>query len=87
MPMSVLIGRLCEEFSCTPSVAMREWLNAPCGFLEEILEARAYMAAKVAVDEADRAGSKAARPDGPMVDLVQQIEAHLHQARMEASEA
>lgn len=86
MPWSVLISRLCDEFSCTPSVAMREWLTAPCGFLEEILEARAYMAAKTAVDEADRAGSNAARPEGPMVDLVQQMEVHLHQQRMETEQ-
>jgi len=37
---------LCEEFHCLPSQAWREWQRAPVGWLETILDYRAYAAAK-----------------------------------------
>jgi hypothetical protein len=75
VPLALFLSRLCEEFHCVPSVALREWLHAPCGLIEDVLEARAYQATKAAVDRADLSGGKVSYPDGPLVDVVQQIEA------------
>lgn len=71
------IGRLCEEFHCLPSEAYREWRRVPAGFLEEILEGRAYRAAKRVYD---RAATAADVPDDPMIDLVKAIEFELQRA-------
>lgn len=65
------IGRICEEFHCLPSQALIEWQDAPCGLLEDIIEARAFAAAKQVVDSTADAKHL---PDSPMVALVQQIE-------------
>ena len=42
MPFEFFISRLCDEFKCLPSEAEREWRNAPVGWLEDIIEARAF---------------------------------------------
>lgn len=66
------MSRICEEFHCLPSEALREWLTAPCGLIEEVLEARHYAAAKAMVDAKD--APKGQRHDTPSMRRVQQIE-------------
>jgi hypothetical protein len=51
---------------------MREWLTAPCGLLEEVLEARAYAASKAVVDAQD--APKGQRRETPMTQRVEQVE-------------
>lgn len=75
--MEFFLGRLCEEFHCLPSEAFREWLQAPVGFLEEIIESRAYARAK---DLYDHARSAKDLPQSPLIDLVKEIEFALVQA-------
>lgn len=41
-----MIGRLCEEFHCLPSAAIREWRRLPVGLMEAIIEMRDYQTAK-----------------------------------------
>jgi hypothetical protein len=76
---------LCAEFHCPPTVAYREWIEAPDGLIEGILEARYYARAKAMV-EAAGADLEAiqALPDTPLVRWAQQIEmdeVNRHRAR------
>lgn len=50
LPFEYWIGRLCEEFHCLPSQALREVMRAPAGLLETIIEFRQYARAKAAYD-------------------------------------
>lgn len=72
--MSFWVGRICEEFHCTPSVAYREWLTLPAGTIEEILDARAYAQAKRVVAHAKTAKDI---PDGELFELASAIELEL----------
>jgi hypothetical protein len=64
LPLEYVVGRICQEFSCLPSAAWREWLSLPAGFLETILEYRAYARAKATYD------AKGQRHDPPLTELV-----------------
>lgn len=68
--MSWWVGVIAEAFHCPPSVAEHEWLTAPAGWIEQILEARNFAACK---DILDRAKTKADVPDSPMMRTVKQI--------------
>ena len=78
------IGRLCEEFGCLPSAAYREWLACPVGFLEEVIDARAYAKTKAQVDASTK---RSEQPHGPLADLVRQIEFGLAQQEIDARTA
>lgn len=65
---------MCEEFGCLPTAALREWLDAPAGLLEEIIETRAYARTKLAYDTADEP-SKLAKTE--MLWIVKSIEEEL----------
>ncbi len=41
-PLSLWVSRMCEAFSCLPSEIEAEWQRLPVGFLEDIVESRAY---------------------------------------------
>lgn len=69
-PEALWIGRYCEAFGCVPSAAYAEWLRSPVGFLDEILEARAFTQAKSLVD---RARDDKDLPDHPMIQLVKDV--------------
>jgi hypothetical protein len=71
---------LAEEFGCLPSAALAEWQRAPAGLLEEIIEMRAFAAAKQIVDSAQR---RQDIPRTPMCQLVQRIEFELVQAQVD----
>lgn len=43
-PLTLWLSRMCEAFHCLPSAIEAEWQRTPIGFLEEIVEARAYEA-------------------------------------------
>ena len=66
-----MISRLCDEFPYTPEQAVDAWGRAPDGFLEQVIEARAYARTKAAMDAAT---SRKNMPTGPMADLVTAIE-------------
>lgn len=68
---------LCEEFSCRPSEAFREWLRSPVGFLEDVIETRAYRQAKAMTDAADTAEAVKRLPQTPLFKLVQEIDRDL----------
>lgn len=71
VPTEWWISRLCEEFHCLPSEALREWRTAPAELLETIVEFRAFAQAKAVVE---RAKKKSDIPDTAMCHLVQEIE-------------
>lgn len=68
LPFEHFLGRLCEEFHCLPSVAYREWLEAPAGLLETIIEYRAYRQAKAAFETSPKTAG-----DSPLVQLAKEI--------------
>jgi hypothetical protein len=68
---------LCEEFACLPSEAYREWLRQPVGFLEDVIEARAYRQAKAMTDAADTPDAAKRLPQTPLFKLVQEIDRDL----------
>lgn len=74
--MVFIISRLCEEFGYRPEEAWRAWRTAPEGFLEQVMEARAYAATKAAQD---RATTRKEQPTGATADLVREIELELAQ--------
>lgn len=82
--MVYIISRLCEEFGYRPEDAVRAWRAAPEGFLEQVMEARAYAATKAAQD---RATSKKEQPTGPTADLVRTIELELVQEDLDTEHA
>jgi hypothetical protein len=75
LPLEFIIGRICEEFHCLPSAAWREWRNLPAGFLETILDDRAYARAKATYD------AKGQRYEPPLTDLVTEHDFALVQER------
>ena len=57
-----------------PSEVWREWLRLPAGFLEQIIEYRAYERAKHLSDGADTPDARKGLPKSTMLDLVTVIE-------------
>jgi hypothetical protein len=76
-PFEYFIGRLCEEFSCLPSAAWREWQRLPAGCLEQVIEYRAFARAY----QVYQANPKA---QGEMVQLVKVIEFEEVQRELDA---
>lgn len=65
---------MCEEFHCLPSAAYREWLTAPAGLLDDILDMRAYAALKREYDGLKTAKeADAFRAQGETAELVETI--------------
>jgi hypothetical protein len=78
MPVEHYIGRLSEEFGgALPTAIAAEQHRLPVGFLEQVIEYRAYAAAY----QTFRSNPQA---EGELVDLVRQIESALVQAETEA---
>lgn len=83
MPIEHYYGRLSEEFGgALPSVIYAEQQRLPEGFLEQVIEYRAYAAAHAA-NEADPGGWQASK----MRKLAKRIQHELVAAELEAKEA
>lgn len=57
----------------SPLDAFEEWSRAPCGLLEEILEARAVARAKAAIDRATTAEQRRQIDGDPLVQKLHEI--------------
>ena len=79
MPEEWWLSRLCEEFNCLPSDALREVMRAPFGLLERIIESRAYAYMKRQWENAETAEAVQRLGDTELLRLVQTIEAELIQ--------
>ena len=76
IPIELWLGRLCEEFHCLPSAALREWMRAPAGLLEDIIEVRTFAEAKRMYDAAEQ---KRDIPQSPIFELVKIVDFELAQ--------
>ena len=81
MPATYWIARICEEFSCLPTAAVREWRRAPDGLIAQVIEARAFAATYHLYDRTD---DKSTLPPSPMIDLVREIEMAAMKRKIEA---
>jgi len=72
-----LISRICEEFHCLPSQAIREWDDDAYGLALDVIELRGYARAKRAWDDATDA------QDADATDRLLQDEAVQTVAEME----
>jgi hypothetical protein len=80
-----VVSRLCEEFHCVPSVAWQEWMEAPAGWLEEIIEARHYAICKARLDAADTAAARQALPESELLTMAEVIMFELAGERLQAA--
>jgi len=89
MPLTAWLNRLCEEYHCRPSQAWREWVEAPVGFLEELIEARAYAQAKATYDRLSDYDEQSRRRvmSQPIMQLVRDVDLDLARAAMDAKKA
>ena len=72
--MEWLISRICEEFQCLPSQAVREWDADDEGLVLDVMELRGYARAKQAWDEASGSDGDQARVAKLLQhDLVKQV--------------
>lgn len=61
------MSRICEEFGCLPSEALRELEDDPQRLVLDVMELRAYARAKAALDNAKEPGDM---PTGLMAEIV-----------------
>ena len=89
MPWESWISRVCEEFSCRPSEAVQEWLDAPVGWLEGMIMDRAYARAKHAYDQFSLMDEQARRSlmRQPIFQRVREIEFALAAEEIAARES
>ena len=80
LPFEWMISRVCEEFNCLPSAALKEIMNDPAQMAIDIIELRAYSRAKELLDNARDSKDI---PDNPMIDRVFEIQAELLKRRWE----
>lgn len=66
------MNRICQEFSCLPSVALRELRRDP-EFMLDLLATRDYQRVLHAFDDA-KGNDKAEVPDHPYVDVIWDVE-------------
>jgi hypothetical protein len=66
-PFEWVISRICEEFNCLPSEALRELEESPFGLVMDIMEMRYYVQVKEQIDNAKDSDSM---PKGALADLV-----------------
>lgn len=66
------MARVCEEFGCVPSVAIRELEDGPAELIWDIVELRAYARAKATVERATKDKDV---PKGYWTDLVFDVKA------------
>jgi hypothetical protein len=78
VPLAFQVGLICEEFGCTPSIALRELEDGPNGWVWEVIEARRY--AKVRA-EIEAAKDPEHAPTGELADLYWELKGEDWQAR------
>lgn len=78
--MALQVSYYCEALSLSPTQFLHERAELPVGFMDEVLEARAYARAKADVDRCFAAKQKA--PETRLHELVQEIEFDLVRTRM-----
>ncbi len=69
-----VISRVCEEFHCLPSQAVKEIMTDPNQMALEIMQLRNYARAKEALDNAKNADEI---PDSPAIDQVWMVQAEI----------
>ncbi len=74
------MSRVCEEFHCLPSEAIKELMNDPTNLALDIIELRAYAAAKHTVDTTPL--SKLPKKDAT-IDRVLEIKYEIQKRRRE----
>jgi hypothetical protein len=79
-PPEWVVSRVCEEFNCLPSQAVRELMNDPSNLALDIMELRAYSRAKEALDNAEKPDDV---PNHPMIDRVFEVQYELLKRRKE----
>ena len=79
-PFEWIVSRVCEEFSCLPSEALRELLDDPNNMALDIIELRAYARTKQQIDDAKKQEDM---PSGPMADLVWGVQLEIARRRRE----
>jgi hypothetical protein len=76
--LSLWIGHLSEQLGCLPSEAYAEWQRWPFGFLEEVIEARAYAQAHRAIDGVtEKKARQQIKATYPLAATVEQLELEL----------
>jgi hypothetical protein len=80
VPFEWVISRVCEEFNCLPSAAVRELMNDPAQMALDIIEFRAYARAKEALDNAKKPEDV---PDSPMIEMVWLVQEEMLKRRKE----
>lgn len=85
MPFEWLVSRVCEEFGCLPSQAVKELMDDPLQMATEIMSLRSYAEAKHILDNAT------AQKDIPQgmdksIKQVMEIQAELMAAEKEEKE-
>ena len=68
-PTEWYIGRMCSEFNCLPSAALRELETDPLRLADTIMTLRSYASLKEAVDRR-LGGSKEEIADSPLLRAV-----------------
>jgi len=79
-PWEWLVSRVCEEFGCLPSAAIRELEEMPVGLVFDVMALRSYARTKDRVDAAKKASDM---PTGPVADLVLDVQAEISQRRLQ----
>lgn len=74
--MELLISRVCEEFGCLPSEALREIEEGPAGLVWRVIELRDFARAVRAVEDAERDRGRELEHT-PMVELVKEMREEL----------
>lgn len=72
------MSRVCEEFQCLPSEAIRELEEGVPGLALDVMELRSYARAKHALDAAK---DEKDVPDTPAVALVWEVMHEIHRRR------
>lgn len=75
-PKEWLLSRICEEFQCTPDVALRQ----DASLALDIMELRAYAQAKAALEQAK---SEQDVPKSPMVDRVFEVKQEIRRRQQD----
>jgi hypothetical protein len=81
-PSEWLISRVCEEFGGYPAEALEAIENDVGGLIFKIIDFRAYAKAKHAYEEGQKETDLNRRPQGPLIDIVRDIDWELNKERL-----